>query len=152
MTYDLERGILKIERTVYQAKDSDGNWNFLVDTPKTKSSDRVIPLPDYITEMLKKDRNLARSPYVVENKKGERMAIRLYQYQFARLTEKAGIRTLNFHALRHTFATRAIECGMDIRTIADIMGHNNVSVTLNRYANCMLDHKIEMMHKLTRIL
>ena len=88
----------------------------------------------------------AKSDYVIENKKGERMSIRSYQYMFEKLTERAGVRKLNFHALRHTFATRAIECGMDIKTLSEIMGHKNASITLNRYAHSMMDTKIEMMN------
>ena len=149
---DLERGVIKITKTVYREKDESGTWQLCVDTPKTKASDRVIPLPEYITYMLRQDHENAKTPYIVENKKGERMSIRSYQYIFEKLTERAGVRKLNFHALRHTFATRAIECGMDIKTVADIMGHQNASITLNRYAHCMLDHKIEMMQKLPRIL
>ena len=149
---DLERGVIKITKTVYREKDENGIWHLCVDTPKTKASDRVIPLPEYILAMLRHDYETARTPYVVENKKGERMSIRSYQYIFEKLTERAGVRKLNFHALRHTFATRAIECGMDIKTVADIMGHQNASITLNRYAHCMLDHKIEMMQKLPQIL
>ena len=149
---DLERGVIKITKTVYREKDESGIWQLCVDTPKTKASDRVIPLPEYITNMLRQDYELAKTPYIVENKKGERMSIRSYQYIFEKLTERAGVRKLNFHALRHTFATRAIECGMDIKTVADIMGHQNASITLNRYAHCMLDHKIEMMQKLPRVL
>ena len=149
---DFDRGVLKITRTVYREKDGTGVWQLCIDTPKTNASDRVIPLPEYITEMLRGDRGIAKTQYVVENKKGERMSIRSYQYMFEKLTERAGVRKLNFHALRHTFATRAIECGMDIKTVADIMGHQNASITLNRYAHCMLDHKIEMMQKLPRVL
>ena len=149
---DLDRGVIKITKTVYRDKDESGTWQLCVDTPKTKASDRVIPLPEYITNMLRMDCESALTPYVVENKKGERMSIRSYQYIFEKLTERAGVRKLNFHALRHTFATRAIECGMDIKTVADIMGHQNASITLNRYAHCMLDHKIEMMQKLPRVL
>ena len=149
---DLERGVIKITKTVYREKDENGAWQLCVDTPKTKASDRVVPLPEYITNMLRMDCESAITPYVVENKKGERMSIRSYQYIFEKLTERAGVRKLNFHALRHTFATRAIECGMDIKTVADIMGHQNASITLNRYAHCMLDHKIEMMQKLPRVL
>lgn len=149
---DLERGVIKITKTVYREKNENGAWQLCIDTPKTKASDRVIPLPEYITNMLQMDCESALTPYVVENKKGERMSIRSYQYMFAKLTERAGVRKLNFHALRHTFATRAIECGMDIKTVADIMGHQNASITLNRYAHCMLDHKIEMMQKLPRVL
>ena len=148
---DLDRGVIKITKTVYREKDESGMWQLCVDTPKTKASDRVIPLPEYIVAMLRQDYETAKTPYVVENKKGERMSIRSYQYIFEKLTERAGVRKLNFHALRHTFATRAIECGMDIKTVADIMGHKNASITLNRYAHCMLDHKIEMMQKLQRV-
>ncbi len=149
---DLERGVLKITKTVYREMNANGEWQLFVDTPKTKASDRVIPLPEYITQMLRQDHETAQTPYVVENKKGERMPIRSYQYIFEKLTGRAGVRKLNFHALRHTFATRAIECGMDIKTVADIMGHQNASITLNRYAHCMLNHKIEMMQKLPRVL
>ena len=149
---DFSKGIIKITKTVYREKDGNGIWQLYVDTPKTKASDRIIPLPEYIVYMLRQDYETAQTPYVVENKKGERMSIRSYQYIFEKLTERAGVRKLNFHALRHTFATRAIECGMDIKTVADIMGHQNASITLNRYAHCMLDHKIEMMQKLPRVL
>jgi integrase len=149
---DLERGVIKITKTVYREKDESGTWQLCVDTPKTKASDRVIPLPEYITYMLRQDYETTQTSYVVENKKGERMSIRSYQYIFEKLIERAGVRKLNFHALRHTFATRAIECGMDIKTVADIMGHQNASITLNRYAHCMLDHKIEMMQKLPQVL
>lgn len=149
---DLDRGVIKITKTVYREKNESGTWQLCVDTPKTKASNRVIPLPEYITDMLRQNYRSAKTPYIVENKKGERMSIRSYQYIFEKLTERAGARKLNFHALRHTFATRAIECGMDLKTVADIMGHQNASITLNRYAHCMLDHKIEMMQKLPRVL
>ncbi len=148
---DFTKGVIKVTKTVYREKNENGVWQLCVDTPKTKASDRVIPLPEYITVLLSADQESAVTPYIVENKKGERMSIRSYQYLFEKLTERAGVRKLNFHALRHTFATRAIECGMDIKTVADIMGHKNASITLNRYAHCMLDHKIEMMQKLPRI-
>ena len=148
---DLERGIITIDKTVYREKDDTGSWQLCVDKPKTKSSERSIPLPSYITEQMLEYQKGALSPYVIENKKGERMSIRSYQYIFEKLTERAGVRRLNFHALRHTFATRAIECGMDIKTLSEIMGHKNASVTLNRYAHSMMDTKIEMMNKLPRI-
>lgn len=149
---DLERGILRVSKTVYRDKKEDGVWQLCTDTPKTRSSVRTIPLPEYMVNMLRRDREASETQYIVVNKKGERMPIRSYQYTFEKLTERAGVRKLNFHSLRHTFATRAIECGIDIRTVADIMGHHNASITLNRYAQCLLDRKIEMMHKIPRIM
>lgn len=148
---DLEQGILHIDKTVYRTKDLDGNWKLCVDRPKTGSSARDIPMPSYLTEMMRAHEAKGKSLYVIENKKGERMSVRSYQYMFERLTERAGIRKLNFHALRHTFATRALECGMDIKTLSEIMGHKNATITLNRYAHSMMDTKIKMMQKLPKI-
>ena len=66
---DLDLGVIKITKTVYREKDENGAWQLCVDTPKTKASDRVIPLPEYITNMLRQDYETAKTPYVVENKK-----------------------------------------------------------------------------------
>ena len=148
---DFKLGTLKVTKTAYRAQNEYGIWNLCIDTPKTESSERVIPLPKYITDMLSQDRDVAKTPYIVENKKAERMSIRSYQYLFERLTEKVGVRKLNFHALRHTFATRALECGMDIKTLSELMGHKNASITLNRYAHSMMDTKIAAMNKLEKL-
>ena len=145
---DFDKGIIRVNKTAYRDKSRAGKWELCIDKPKTKSSERVIPLPLCIIDLMKKYRMTAKSDYVVENKKGERMSIRSYQYIFEKLTEKVGVRKLNYHAIRHTFATRAIECGMDIKTLSEIMGHKNASITLNRYAHSMLDTKIAMMNKL----
>ena len=67
------------------------------------------------------------------------------------ISKKAGVRKLNFHALRHTFATRALECGMDIKTLSELMGHKNATITLNRYAHSMMDTKIAAMNKLEKL-
>lgn len=149
---DFERGVISVNKTTYRDKDESGIYKRYIDTPKTTSSDRIIPMTPYISQLLYIDMMNSKSKFVVENKKGEQMSTRSYQYIFERLTERAGVRKLNFHALRHTFATRAIECGMDIKTVADVMGHKNASITLNRYAHCMIDHKVQMMQKLPRVL
>ena len=67
-------------------------------------------------------------------------------------SKKLHIPHRGFHALRHTFATRALECGMDVRTLSEILGHRNPTVTLNRYAHSLLEHKREMMNRLGRNL
>ncbi len=143
--------VLSVNKTVYRGKDEENKWKVYIDNPKTRSSRRKIPLPKHISKQLKKLNKNSKSTYVVTNKKGERMSTRSYQYIFERLTEKAGVRKLNFHALRHTFATRALEKGMDIKTLSEIMGHKNASITLNRYTHSMTDTKIYMMNKMSKI-
>ena len=148
---DLRRGVLQINKTIYRAKDGDGVWSTFVDTPKTKASRRELPLPHFITNALREAKTKAKSPYVVENKKGGQMSVRSYQYLFSSLTKKAGVRPLNFHALRHTFATRALESGMDVKTLSDLLGHQSPTVTLTRYAHSMSDTKVRAMRKLPQI-
>ena len=148
---DLKRGVITVDKTVYRSKDKNGEWQVCVDTPKTASSERIVPLPYYIVEILKNQKRMSLSNFVIENKKAERMSVRSYQYLFERLTATAGVRSLNFHALRHTFATRALESGMDIKTLSEIMGHSNATITLNRYAHSMLDNKIAVMRRFPRI-
>ncbi len=143
--------VLTVSKTVYRIRDECGGWKICIDLPKTASSFRVIPLPAHITKRLCELREKKKSIFLICNKKGERMSTRSYQYIFERLTQRAEVRKLNFHALRHTFATRALENGADVKTLSEIMGHTNTSITLNRYAHSMMDTKIAMMNRMTRV-
>ena len=73
---------------------------------------------------------------------------RSYQRTFEFILKKLNITYRNFHSLRHTFATNALELGMDVKTLAEILSHNNAMITLNRYSHSLLNYKIEMMNKL----
>lgn len=77
---------------------------------------------------------------------------RSYQRIFESILNKCRIKNYNFHCLRHTFATRALELGMDIKTLSEILGHTNVVITLNRYAYSLLEYKIQEMNKIVQIL
>ncbi len=144
--------MLTVNKTVYREQTETGEYRVSVDSPKTSSANRYIPLPKHITRQLKRLRQKSNSPYIVPNRYGGRMSVRSYQYIFERLTEKAEIRKLNFHALRHTFATRALEKGIDIKTLSELLGHKNATITMNRYAHSMMDTKIAMMGKMTKIV
>ena len=71
---------------------------------------------------------------------------------FELLLEKLEISHRGFHSLRHTFATRALECGMDVKTLSEILGHKSPTVTLNRYAPSLMEHKKDMMNRLGKLL
>ena len=74
---------------------------------------------------------------------------RTYEDLFKRTLKAAGLKDINFHALRHTFATRAMEAGMDIKVLSSILGHAQASTTLNLYAHALPDHKRLSMEKMS---
>lgn len=129
----------------------DGKYGRSVDTPKTDTSVRTIPIPKQLVPLLKDLRRRNESEYVVGE--GDKViSIRSYQRSFELLLKKLNIDHKGFHALRHTFATRAYESGMDIKTLSEILGHKNPSVTLSRYAHSFMDHKRVMMNKVGNFL
>ena len=142
---DLQNGILSVNKTRH-----DGNGNN-VNSPKTETSRRMIPIPKQLLPFMKEWKKNSLSRFVVSN--GEKcISVRGYQRMFERLLNRIGIPHKGFHALRHTFATRALECGMDVKTLSEILGHKNATVTLNRYAHSLVEHKQEMMNVLGKLI
>ncbi len=148
---DLELGEMSIQKTCHNARDDNGVRRRVIDTPKTQSSVRTIPLPRQLLPLLRTMQARGSSHYVV-SVNGRGMVARSYQRSFAEVLERLSIPRRGFHSLRHTFATRALECGMDVKTLSEILGHKNSAITLNRYAHSMPEHKRECMNQLGRLL
>ena len=127
------------------------NYIRVEESPKTSSSRRVIPLPKQLLPLIKDAKKKSSSEYIV-SKDNKPLSVRSYQRSFALLQRKLKIPHKGFHSLRHTFATRALECGMDVKTLSEILGHKSPTVTLNRYVHSLMEHKKEMMNKLGKIL
>lgn len=146
---DFERRILFVRTTVSRVK-ADGkcaSTKLVIDTPKTNSSLREIPIPDFLSQALLLVRRKSQSLYVVSDN-ATFVSPRTYEYRFHRFLEKAGIEDINYHTLRHTFATRCVEHGVDIKSLSEILGHSNVSVTLGTYVHSSLELKRVQMDKL----
>lgn len=147
---DFDKNILSVTKTCH-----DGNENSkrirIIDTPKTENSRRQIPLSKTLVKMLKDMKKKSNCEFVIAD--GEKpVYIRSYQRSFELLLKKLKLPHKGFHSLRHTFATRALECGMDVKSLSEILGHKNATITLNRYAHSLWEHKAEMMNKLSKML
>jgi len=148
---DLKHGIISVNKTVFTTVDDEGNWYTKIDTPKTRTSNREIPIPDWMIEKLKERKKQNMSKWVVYKNDGSSVSGKRYARLFSLMLDALEIEPHHFHAIRHTFATRALENGMDVRTLADILGHANPNVTLNVYAHSMTEHKRNCMNNMTRI-
>ena len=143
---DLRKGLISVTKSCHDSKDGR-----VVEEPKTPSSRRIIPLPKQLLPILKGLKKRSASPFVISSN-GKPVFVRSYQRTFELLLIKLRIPHKGFHSLRHTFATRAIECGMDVKTLSEILGHKNPAITLNRYAHSLMEHKTDMMNRLGKLL
>lgn len=148
---DFVKKMIIVNKTCYDSWEK-GRYKKIIDTPKTESSTRVLPLPNQLLIHLKKLREGSRGDYVIDGRTEYGAEVRSYQKSFERLLNNLDIPHKGFHALRHTFATRAIEVGMDVKTLSEILGHHSPTITLKRYLHSMLEHKCEMMEKVGKLL
>jgi integrase family protein len=143
---DFQKGVLTVSKSRHEGKDENGRYAQIVESPKTVSSRRCIPLPKQILCELRMLKRKSRSVYVISNGESS-IPVRSYQRSFERLLKKLDIPHKGFHALRHTFATRALECGMDVKMLSELLGHKDPAVTLRRYVHSLMEQKKEMMNK-----
>lgn len=147
---DIRDGTVKINKTMHRLKDEHGKSVVMIDKPKTESSNRTIPLPDFLNEIVENMRGDDES-FFLSSERVLRVEPRLMQKRFKKAAEDCGLEGVTFHTLRHTFATRCIECGFDAKTLSEILGHSDVKTTLNRYVHCSLELKKNSMNLLSRI-
>jgi len=144
----LEKGTICVQRTVQRIKNDTSDANgartcLYFGEPKSRSSRRTIPLPQFLCDLLTPLASpgdcfvLTGTPEVMEP--------RALQYRFKRILLEVGVPDINFHALRHTFATRAIDTGVDVKTLSKLLGHSDVQTTLNIYVHPSMSHMRECM-------
>lgn len=150
---NFEKNTLSVCRTIQRVKNTDKNakskTKILIDRPKTDSSIRTIPLPAFIMCELSnhKEDNSSQFDYVLTGN-NKYIEPRNYYQRYKSVIKQCGIADYTFHALRHTFATRAIECGFDVKSLSEILGHADVKITLERYVHPSIDLKRGYMEQL----
>ncbi len=152
---DLEAGTISIKRTVSRVKTfhTEGCKTTLsIGTPKSRKSVRKIPIPDFLLKRINENKaNCKNENHYIFSGKEVPIDPRSYQKLFKKILSEAGLEERKFHAIRHTFATRALELHVDIKTLSEILGHSSVSITLNIYAHSLMEHKKAAIDKFNRI-
>ena len=135
---DFASGLLHIRRTAYRI-NYGGHTELVIQTPKSDCSVRTIPLTAKMLSLLCPHKN-ARDCYVLTGT-GKPMEPRTLQYRFQGFLKSLDIPARNYHTIRHSFATRCIEGGMDVKSLSEILGHANVQTTLKMYVHPSMDAK-----------
>lgn len=150
---DLNAGTLQVTATMQRLQDvkreTGHRTNVICMPPKSPSSQRTIPLPDFLAEQLRRMRPASPDAYFLTGSPDRFVEPRALEYRFKRYLKECGLRSVNFHVLRHTFATRCVEVGFDTKSLSEILGHASVGITLSLYVHPTMEYKRENMNKLS---
>lgn len=148
-------GILTVNRTIeriYIIEGEKKHTELVINTPKTKNSCREIPMNKELLGMLKPLKKVVNDDYYILTNDECPIEPRTYRNYYKRLMEKLDIPKLMYHGLRHSFATRCIEVGCDYKTVSVLLGHSNISTTLNLYVHPNMEQKKRCIDKVFKSL
>lgn len=152
---DEDNGVILVRKTIqriYVIDDVKKRTELIIDTPKTKNSIRDIPMTSDLIKIIKSIKKIVNNEYYVLTNDIKPTEPRTYRNYYKRFMKKFDIPDLKFHGLRHSFATRCIEGKCDYKTVSVILGHSNISTTLNLYVHPNLEQKKKCINQMNRSL
>ena len=147
----LDDQLIQVEKTMQRLKNNSSGTSsktsVIIGPPKSQSSVRVIPLMAPAVRLCRQILPEKADTFVLTGSH-RYMEPRVLQFRFQKYMQSCELKDVHFHTLRHTFATRCIEAGVDVKTLSEILGHSSASVTINRYVHCSMEMKRKNMEKL----
>ena len=145
---------IRITQTLQRLRDTnapqEARTRIVIGAPKSSTSVRTIPMTDYAAALCRYMNPQCAAAYVLTGTETF-MEPRVLQYRLEKYTRACGLDGVHFHTLRHTFATRAVEVGFEIKSLSEILGHASVTITLDRYVHSSLELKRNNMQKLQAV-
>ncbi len=140
--FDLSAGVLTIRRTVSRIYCRDGHTKVLIQTPKTRSSGREIPIPQELFTLLQRlHGGASEETWFLSGNAEKPVEPRCYRKSVQLYLRQAAVRKVHPHTLRHTFATTCLQAGCDIKTLSELLGHADPNITLRRYVHSNMNRK-----------
>ena len=130
---------------------SNKKTEIVISSPKSISSIRSVPIPEELFRLMLEQKGISHS-FILTGNANRYVEPRTMQNRFKAILKKCNIANANFHSLRHTFATRCIELGFDLKSLSEILGHASVNITLNRYVHPSMELKTKHMNMLSDFL
>lgn len=148
-------GTITVSRTIeriYIIEGEKKHTELVINTPKTKNSCREIPISKELLAIIKPLKKVVNEDFYVLTNDERPTEPRTYRNYYNKLMTKLDIPKLKYHGLRHSFATRCIEAGCDYKTASVLLGHSNISTTLNLYVHPNMEQKKRCISKMFKSL
>jgi integrase len=152
---DTDMGIIRVRKTIqriYLIEEGIKKTELIIDTPKTKNSIRDVPMNKDLLKMLKPIKKIVNGSFFVLSNSEKPTEPRSYNNFYKNFMKELGMPELKFHGLRHSFATRCIESKCDYKTVSVLLGHSNISTTLNLYVHPNLEQKKKCIDQMFKTL
>ncbi len=152
---NVTEGTITVSRTIeriYIIEGEKKHTELVINTPKTQNSCREIPMSKELLAMVKPLKKVVNEDFYVLTNDEHPTEPRTYRNYYNKLMAKLGIPKLKYHGLRHSFATRCIEAGCDYKTVSVLLGHSNISTTLNLYVHPNMEQKKRCISKMFKSL
>ena len=152
---DVENGIIHVRKTIqriYVIEEHRKYTEVILDTPKTKNSIREIPMTKNLLKMIRPIKKIVNGNFYVLTNEPKPTEPRTYRNYYKQFMQSLGLPLMKFHGLRHSFATRCFESKCDYKTVSVLLGHSNISTTLNLYVHPNLEQKKRCMEQMSRLL
>lgn len=150
----LREKTIRITATLQRLRDTDmagsTRTRIVIGAPKSDTSVRTIPMTDYTAALCGRMNPKSATAYVLTGT-DKYMEPRTLQYHMEKFAHDCGLEGVHFHTLRHTFATRAVEVGFEIKSLSEVLGHASTTITLNRYVHSSMELKRDNMSKLEAV-
>lgn len=149
---DFKKGILTVNTTIQRIyiKDKEKNLSKVIITaPKTKNANRDIPINNCFLNILKNFKG-TDNEYIISGSE-KYIEPRTYRKYFEKVLKINKLKHINFHSLRHTFATNCISAGVDYKTVSELLGHANVNITLNLYVHPRMSQKKKCIDLISKV-
>ena len=150
-----DNGTITVSRTIeriYIVEGERKHTELVINTPKTKNSCREIPMSKELLAMVKPLKKVVNTDFYVLTNEKEPIEPRTYRNYYHRLMTHLDMPRLKYHGLRHSFATRCIESNCDYKTVSVLLGHANITTTLNLYVHPNMEQKKKCITKMFKSL
>lgn len=144
---------LTVSRAAQRLYDPNREGSRLIlGRPKSQAAQRTVPLPGFLLRMLKARQAAGGDETFVFGRNGAPADPRTLQYRLAAMAQRLGLTGVHFHTMRHAYATRLLECGIDVKTVSELLGHSSPQITLACYAHATQEQKRQAVKRLEKLI